>query len=162
MEPATAANKDDDMRSVWSVAARWLFGQEANTVMLFLLVVVGVALAAPDAAETVLADYRATGLSLAQHPVALLRERHARAHAGMHEHVVADADAEVEMVKEIEVLGRQDRVDLVVGDVASLLALLNQLLEFGSERVEQGRIGPFFTGIGDFGLGYSCGFGRHY
>ena len=38
MEPATAANKDDDMRSVWSVAARWLFGQEANTVMLFLLV----------------------------------------------------------------------------------------------------------------------------
>jgi error-prone DNA polymerase len=30
-------------------------------------------LPAPDAAETVLADYRATGLSLAQHPVALLR-----------------------------------------------------------------------------------------
>jgi error-prone DNA polymerase len=32
------------------------------------------ALAAPDTAETVLADYRATGLSLVQHPVALLRE----------------------------------------------------------------------------------------
>jgi error-prone DNA polymerase len=32
-------------------------------------------LAAPDIAETVLADYRATGLSLAQHPVALLREQ---------------------------------------------------------------------------------------
>ncbi len=31
-------------------------------------------LAAPDIAETVLADYRATGLSLARHPVALLRE----------------------------------------------------------------------------------------
>jgi error-prone DNA polymerase len=31
------------------------------------------ALAAPDAAATVLADYRATGLSLTQHPVALLR-----------------------------------------------------------------------------------------
>ncbi|MBL8345312.1 MAG: error-prone DNA polymerase [Rubrivivax sp.] len=31
-------------------------------------------LAAPHIAETVLADYRATGLSLAQHPVALLRE----------------------------------------------------------------------------------------
>jgi len=30
-------------------------------------------LAAPDAAATVLADYRATGLSLTQHPVALLR-----------------------------------------------------------------------------------------
>jgi error-prone DNA polymerase len=30
-------------------------------------------LAAPGAAETVLADYRATGLSLTQHPVALLR-----------------------------------------------------------------------------------------
>jgi len=28
----------EDMRSVWSVAARWLFGQEANTVMLFMLV----------------------------------------------------------------------------------------------------------------------------
>jgi error-prone DNA polymerase len=34
-----------------------------------------VALAAPDIAETVLADYRATGLSLAKHPVALLREQ---------------------------------------------------------------------------------------
>jgi error-prone DNA polymerase len=32
-------------------------------------------LAAPDAAETVLADYRATGLSLAQHPLALLRDQ---------------------------------------------------------------------------------------
>lgn len=32
-------------------------------------------LAAPDVADTVLADYRATGLSLAQHPVALLREQ---------------------------------------------------------------------------------------
>ena len=32
-------------------------------------------LAAPDIAATVLADYRATGLSLAQHPVALLREQ---------------------------------------------------------------------------------------
>jgi len=32
------------------------------------------ALPAPDAAETVLADYRALGLSLTQHPVALLRE----------------------------------------------------------------------------------------
>jgi error-prone DNA polymerase len=32
-----------------------------------------VALAAPSAAHTVLADYRATGLSLVQHPVALLR-----------------------------------------------------------------------------------------
>jgi error-prone DNA polymerase len=31
-------------------------------------------LAAPGVADTVLADYRATGLSLAQHPVALLRE----------------------------------------------------------------------------------------
>ena len=31
-------------------------------------------LAAPDAAATVLADYRSTGLSLAQHPVALLRD----------------------------------------------------------------------------------------
>jgi error-prone DNA polymerase len=31
-------------------------------------------LAAPDAAATVLADYRATGLSLTQHPVALLRQ----------------------------------------------------------------------------------------
>ncbi len=34
-----------------------------------------VALAAPDAAATVLADYRATGLSLTRHPLALLRER---------------------------------------------------------------------------------------
>jgi error-prone DNA polymerase len=33
------------------------------------------ALAAPGAAETVLADYRALGLSLTQHPVALLREQ---------------------------------------------------------------------------------------
>jgi error-prone DNA polymerase len=33
------------------------------------------ALAAPDAATTVLADYRATGLSLTLHPVALLREQ---------------------------------------------------------------------------------------
>jgi error-prone DNA polymerase len=32
-------------------------------------------LPAPSAAEAVLADYRATGLSLTQHPVALLRER---------------------------------------------------------------------------------------
>ncbi len=32
-------------------------------------------LAAPDIAETVLADYRATGLSLEQHPVALLRDQ---------------------------------------------------------------------------------------
>jgi error-prone DNA polymerase len=32
-------------------------------------------LAAPDAGDTVLADYRATGLSLVHHPVALLRER---------------------------------------------------------------------------------------
>jgi error-prone DNA polymerase len=32
-------------------------------------------LAAPDLAEAVLADYRATGLSLTQHPVALLREQ---------------------------------------------------------------------------------------
>ena len=32
------------------------------------------ALPAPDAAETVLADYRSLGLSLTQHPVALLRE----------------------------------------------------------------------------------------
>ncbi len=32
------------------------------------------ALPAPGAAETVLADYRATGLSLAQHPLALLRD----------------------------------------------------------------------------------------
>jgi error-prone DNA polymerase len=33
------------------------------------------ALAAPGVAETVLADYRATGLSLASHPLALLREQ---------------------------------------------------------------------------------------
>ena len=33
------------------------------------------ALPAPDAAQTVLADYRALGLSLTQHPVALLREQ---------------------------------------------------------------------------------------
>ena len=33
------------------------------------------ALPAPDTATTVLADYRATGLSLTQHPVALLREQ---------------------------------------------------------------------------------------
>ena len=33
------------------------------------------ALPAPDAATTVIADYRATGLSLALHPLALLRER---------------------------------------------------------------------------------------
>ena len=34
-----------------------------------------VALPLPSAAETMLADYRATGLSLGQHPLALLRER---------------------------------------------------------------------------------------
>ena len=34
-----------------------------------------VALAVPSAAHTVLADYRATGLSLVQHPLALLREQ---------------------------------------------------------------------------------------
>ena len=33
------------------------------------------ALPAPDAAQSMLADYRSTGLSLAQHPLALLRER---------------------------------------------------------------------------------------
>ncbi|MCW5637150.1 MAG: error-prone DNA polymerase [Rubrivivax sp.] len=37
-------------------------------------------LAAPDAAQTVLADYRATGLSLTQHPVALLRTELAAAY----------------------------------------------------------------------------------
>jgi error-prone DNA polymerase len=35
----------------------------------------GADLPAPDAATTVLADYRATGLSLTQHPLALLREQ---------------------------------------------------------------------------------------
>ena len=31
-------SEGDDVKTVWGAAARWLFGQEANTVMMFVLV----------------------------------------------------------------------------------------------------------------------------
>ena len=59
-------------------------------------------------------------------------------------------------------VGRQGGVQLVIGDVAALLALLDELLELGAEGVEQGGVGAFFAGVGGFGLRYGRGFGRHY
>ena len=50
-------------------------------------------------------------------------------------------------------VGRQGGVQLVIGDVAALLALLDELLELGAERVEQRGVGALFAGVGGFGLG---------
>ena len=58
-------------------------------------------------------------------------------------------------------VGRQGGVQLVVGDVAALLALLDELLELGAEGVEQRGVGPLFAGVGGFRLGNGRGLGRH-
>ena len=58
-------------------------------------------------------------------------------------------------------VGRQGGVQLVVGDVAALLALLDELLELGAKGVEQGGVGPLFAGVGGFRLGNGRGLGRH-
>jgi hypothetical protein len=58
-------------------------------------------------------------------------------------------------------VGRQRGVQLVIGDVAALLALLDELLQLGPERVQQGSVGSLLAGVGDFGLHYGRGFGRH-
>src|SRR5476649_277633 len=58
-------------------------------------------------------------------------------------------------------VGRQGGVQFVVGDVAALLALLDELLELSTKGIEQGGIGALFAGFGGFGLGGSCGLGRH-
>ena len=44
-------------------------------------------------------------------------------------------------------VGRQGGVQLVIGDVASLLALLDELLELGAKGIEQGGIWALFAGI---------------
>ena len=59
-------------------------------------------------------------------------------------------------------VGRQGGVQFVIGDVAALLAFLDELLELGAECIEEGGIGAFFAGLGGFGLGCGRGFGRHY
>ncbi|MBY6185849.1 error-prone DNA polymerase [Marinobacter hydrocarbonoclasticus] len=57
--------------------ARWLLAGEAQQLPLFAECETGtkVALAAPDEAESIFADYRQTGLSLGRHPLSLLREQ---------------------------------------------------------------------------------------
>jgi hypothetical protein len=59
-------------------------------------------------------------------------------------------------------IGRQGGVQLVVGDVAALLALLDELLELGPQGIEEGGVGAFVTRLGRFGLRYGCCFGRHF
>src|SRR5262249_11130428 len=59
-------------------------------------------------------------------------------------------------------IGRQGRVQLVIGDIAALLALLDELLQLGAEGVEKGGVGALLTGFGGFGLTDGCGFGRHF
>ena len=58
-------------------------------------------------------------------------------------------------------VGRQGGVQLVVGDVAALLALLDELLQLGAEGIEQGGVGTLFAGVGGVGLGSGRGLGRH-
>src|SRR5260370_1392848 len=58
-------------------------------------------------------------------------------------------------------VGRQGGIQLVVGNVAALLALLDELLELGAKGVEQGGIGPLFAGVSGFRLGGGRGLGRH-
>jgi hypothetical protein len=58
-------------------------------------------------------------------------------------------------------VGRQGRIQLVIGDVAALLALLDELLQLGAQGVEQGGIGALFSGVGSLGLRCGRCLGRH-